>query len=174
MSLIELVRPDEAEGEIKQTYDRFIQGAGQIPKPVEMFSVSPGLFKIKAETVGYYGRTNLSFPLRTLIRYLTAEDCNHGACIRFNSDLLKRQGMTDEELELVKSRPDQAPLEENENQLLAFVIRAVKNPESVTEDDLENLRESGWNDRDIFEAVNHGADMISSSILMKVFQIECP
>ncbi len=172
MSFINIVKPEQAEGEMKIAYDRFIEGAGQVPKPLEMFSVSPGLFKQRTDNIAYYGRTNLSFPLLTLIRYLSAVDCNHGACVAFNEDLAKRQGMTDEELAVIRESPEKGPLEGKENQLLAFVVQAVTKPDTITKGEFEKLKDLGWTDRDIFEAVNHGADMVSSSILMKAFQID--
>lgn len=171
MSLLTTVKPENASGEMKSIYDHFINGAGQVPKPMEMFSASPGLFRIKAETISYYGGSNLSFPLLTLIRYLSAENCSHGACVMFNGELAKRQGMTEEELEDLKKNPKDGPLEERENQLLSFVVDAVKNPDSIAQKDIDLLKCLGWTEQDIFEAVNHGVDMVGSSILMKAFKI---
>ena len=37
-----------------------------------------------------------------------------------------------------------------------FVLKAVKTPEAVQQNDIDGLRELGWNDKDIFDAVAHG------------------
>ncbi|MBI4763985.1 MAG: hypothetical protein HY787_05195 [Deltaproteobacteria bacterium] len=56
--------------------------------------------------------------------------------------------------------------------MLNFVPKALKSPESVTQEDIEGLHGMGWTDRDIFDAVNHGAITFVSSVMMRIFRIE--
>ncbi len=59
-----------------------------------------------------------------------------------------------------------------ESFMLAFVVKAVKAPSSLDADDINRLKEMGWKDRDLVDALAHGANMIDHSIMMEVFQME--
>ncbi len=55
--------------------------------------------------------------------------------------------------------------------MLLFVAKAIRSPETVTQEDVDALREVGWTDTDIFDAVFHGASMAGPSILFKAFKM---
>jgi hypothetical protein len=48
----------------------------------------------------------------------------------------------------------------------------MKNPHKVNEDDMNELRELKWEDKDIIDALNHGARMLATDILFNTFKIE--
>ena len=54
----------------------------------------------------------------------------------------------------IEKDPSQAPLEDNERVMLAFVIKAIKTPDAVTQEDVNQLHGTGWADRDILIAYN--------------------
>ena len=68
--------------------------------------------------------------------------------------------------------PLKAPLEEKEQAMLSFVIKAVKSPDAVEQQDMDKLHDLGWTDRDILDALAHGTNMVGSSILMKTFKMD--
>jgi len=173
MAFIQTVKPEEAEGEIKGSYSLFLETAGMIPKPMEMFSVSPELYKKRLDTATYYrSHPTLDFSLLTSIRYVVASEFKSTPCVQFNKSLLKRMGMEESDIEKLYSNPASAPLEEKEKAMLVFVFSALKSPESVTKEDIEALRKMGWTDRDIFDAVNHGSITFISRMMMKIFRME--
>jgi len=173
MSFLKTVKFEEAEGEIKDSYSLFLKQAGMLPKPMEMFSVSPELFKEKFNMSIYYrNHPTLDFTLLTCIRYAVASKFDSLPCVQFNGNLLRRQGLEESDLEKLRSDPTSAPLEEAEKAMLNFVPKALKSPESVTREDIEGLRGMGWTDRDIFDAVNHGVITLVSSVMMRIFKIE--
>jgi hypothetical protein len=51
-------------------------------------------------------------------------------------------------------------------------MKAVKTPDAVEQPDVDKLREQGWTDSDILDALAHGTNMIASSILMKTFKMD--
>jgi hypothetical protein len=172
MSLITMVSPETAEGQIAQAYKPFLDAIGVVPKPLEMMSVSPGLLKIQAETIGYFMQhPALGLPLLTFIRLLVSVAYDYEYCIGFNSGLLKSQGISEDLLSSVKTDPSQAPLEEKDKAMLLFVLKAVKTPEAVEQNDVKGLLEMGWSEKDIFDAVYHGMGMIGPSKMFKAFKI---
>ena len=79
---------------------------------------------------------------------------------------------SEEDIKELEKDPSQAPLEDNERAMLTFVIKAIKAADAVTQQDVDQLREMGWADRDILDALEHGTNMIGSSILMKTFKMD--
>jgi hypothetical protein len=123
----------------------FMKNMGMIPRPLEMLSVSPALFDILLQRIRYFSKhPKLSFPLFAHIRYLVANNLNYSFCMDFNKHMLKKQGIGDEDIHKMEADPSQSLLEENESTMLAFVVKAVKNPGSVTAEDIKKLKDIGW------------------------------
>ena len=173
MALINTVPQNQAAGTIKEGYEMVMKHLGVIPKPLEMLSVSPTLFEIQLQRSRYFaGHPNLSFPLLVSIRYLVSRNLGFGFCVDFNKHILEKQGVEDSDFQKMEEDPSQAPLEEKECAMLAFVVKAVQAPSSVTEEDVNNLREFGWEERDMMDALAQGVGMMDLSIMMQVFQID--
>jgi hypothetical protein len=173
MALINMVTPEKAEGSIKEAYEMFIKNIGIIPKPMEMMSVSPALFDLQFQRIRYFSRhPKLSFSLLAHIRYLVAHNLNYGFCTDFNMHILKKQGVEEGDLRKMEADPSLSLLEENESAMLAFVVKAVQAPGSITADDIQKLKSLGWEDRDMVDALSQGVSMIDHSIMMEVFQID--
>ena len=173
MALIKTVSPDQAEGTIKEGYDMFIKNLGIIPKPMEMMSASPALFELQLRRILYFSQhPKLSFALLAHIRYLVAHNLSYRFCMDFNRLILKKQGLGDDDIRKMEADPGQSLLEENESAMLAFVVKAVKAPGSVTADEIERLRGMGWEDKDMVDALAQGVSMIDHAIMMEAFQMD--
>lgn len=173
MALITTVSHKEATGVVKEGYDMFMQRIGIIPRPLEVLSCSPALFEMQLKRSGYYaGHPKLSPALLTHIRYLVSHNLDYGFCTDFNRHLLKKQGLEDEDIKKIEQDPSQSLLEENENAMLSFVVKAVRAPGSVTENDIAALKKLGWEDGDMVDALAQGVSMIDHSIMMQAFQMD--
>jgi hypothetical protein len=173
MALITTISPEKAEGKIKEAYQMFMKNIGIIPKPMEMMSVSPTLFDLQFQRIRYFSKhPKLSFSLLAHIRYLVAHNLNYGFCMDFNKHVLKKQGVSDDDFQRMEADPSQSLLEENEGAMLTFVVKAVQSPGSITADDIKKLKDYGWEERDMVDALSQGVSMIDHSIMMQVFQID--
>lgn len=72
----------------------------------------------------------------------------------------------------MENDPLQTPLEDKDRAMVAFVMKAVKSPDGVEQQDVDELHEQGWTDSDILDALAHGTNMVASSILMKTFKMD--
>lgn len=173
MPILKIVPPDQAEGQVKESYALFDQ-FGMVPAPFQMFSPSPGLLDLRGQTIGYMmARPQLGRGLMALIRMLVAEEMKYYYCISLNQEILKSVGIMDEDAAAkVLADPANAPLQEKDKALLLFVLKAVKTPEEVSAQDMQALRDLGWSDQDILEATAHGAGMVSDGILFKAFKMD--
>ena len=173
MALIKTVSPKMAEGTIKEGYDMFMRNIGIIPKPMELMSASPALFELQLRRIYYLSKhPRLSFPLLAHIRYLVAHNLDYRFCMDFNKHILKKQGLEEADIRKMEDDPAQSLLEENERAMLAFVVKAVQAPGSVTAEDIDRLRELGWEDQDMVDALSQGVGMIDHAIMAQVFQMD--
>lgn len=173
MSLIQTVEPEKAEGPVKEIYDIMQQTAGVIPTPMQLASASPWMIDMVWQSIQFYTKhPNLSFGVLSSIRYLVARQNDYAYCTDFNRNFLKMQGMTDEDIDKIEADPGQVPLDDKDRAMVSFVVKAIKDPDSVAKSDMDTLHDHGWKDSDILEALSHGANMIASSILMKAFKMD--
>ncbi|MEW5733206.1 MAG: hypothetical protein AB1921_00030 [Thermodesulfobacteriota bacterium] len=174
MALIATVPPEKAEGKVKKAYDIFLKMGPAVPAPFQMLSASPDLLEAQAEIVRYFmGHKTLSFMLLAHIRLLTAVRTGYEFCTNFNAGLLTMMGgVPEEKLDEVIKDPTKADLPENEKAMLLFVLKAVAEPDSVTEADINKLRGLGWAERDMFDALVQAANMVTAGILFRTFKMD--
>ena len=173
MGLIQPVDPQHAEGEMKEAFDFFQKTIGTIPTPMALASVSPGIFKLQLQSLHYFmNHKTLGFALLSTIRYLVAKEYNYAFCTSFNKEFLKKQGLTDEDIQKLTEDPENAPLDDKDRAMLLFVVKGVKTPDAVNQTDMDKLHEMGWTDQDALDAMAHAGSMISSSVLMKTFKLD--
>ncbi len=173
MALIEVVSREKAEGIVKEGYDMFMQRVGVIPAPLRMLSGSPALFELQLKRIKYLSsHPNLSFSLLAHIRYLVAHQLGYPFCTDFNKHILVKQGVEEEDFRRMEEDPTKSLLEEKESAMLVFVVRSVKDPASITEDDIQKIKDWGWDDRDMLDALAQGVSMIDHSIMMQVFKMD--
>ena len=174
MPLLKTVKPEEAQGVVKEVYDAVMAVAKTVPKPLQMGSLSPELLKMQHQLVNYYmAHPTLSLPLLAHIRYCVACQRGFDYCENFNGNMLNMfMQVSEEQLEAIKNDPYAAALEDKEKALLAFVVKAVKEPESTTQADVDNLRGLAWTDQDIYEAMFQGLNMVSGGIAFKALKMD--
>lgn len=173
MALINTVSPEQAEGKMKEAYGMFIENLGVIPKPLEMMSASPAIFGFQLQRIHYYTEhPTLSFALLSHIRYLVSHNLHYSFCMDFNKHILKKQGLEEDDIKRIEADPAKSLLEEKESAMLTFVVNAVKEPSAVKAEEIKQLREMGWEDKDLVDALAHGVNMIDHSIMMEVFQMD--
>jgi uncharacterized protein YciW len=90
----------------------------------------------------------------------------------FNKLMLKKQGLEDDDIYRMEADPTKSLLEEKESAMLAFVVKAVRAASSVDADEITRLKEMGWEDRDLVDALAHGVSMVDHSIMMEAFQMD--
>ena len=82
------------------------------------------------------------------------------------------QGLSDDDIDKMEKDPLQAPLDDRDRAMVVFVMKAIKTPDAIEKQDVDQLHDLGWADSDIMDAMAHGTNMIGSSILMKTFKME--
>lgn len=172
MSVLKNVGAEQEDVEVKLIRENFIHAVGSVPKPLEMMAASPGLFQHYYRGIGYYqNHPKLEFETLLFLRYLVARKMAFAACIEFNGELLKKQGITEDELEAMVCDYRKIPLAEAEIELIDFVLRGLDNQEHIDEKAFTKLLGLGWLESDVLDAVNHGFSMIAPGLMLKLFKI---
>ncbi len=89
-----------------------------------------------------------------------------------NSGILLQYGVLPEMLADIKLDPSTAPLEEKEIALLLFILKVVKDSNSIQQPDVDALKNLGWTDADIMDATYHGAIQVGVDKIFNAFKIE--
>lgn len=174
MSIISTVAPNEATGQVAQVYAQVEQAMGRLPNAMKLYSASPDVLAMQWAHIGYYFQhPTLSFPLLASIRMLVSQDNDCAYCIGMNEAMLiQRAGFSPEQTAAAKRNPADAALPAKDKAMLLFVLKATQTPKAVNRADLDALRAMGWTDRDLLDAVNHGARNVAVDILFNTFKIE--
>ena len=172
MATLHLTDPKDAQGELAELYAAITQSFGGVPEGLQLFGVSPKLLQIQMQILGYFGQhPRLSANFLAMLRYILSEDGNCQFCIGFNKSLLLNAGFSAEAIAKAREHPLEGPLEKRENHLLDYVLRAVRNPHSVKNEEIAALRALDWSDQDIFDAVAHGAQHTAIDIIFETFRV---
>ena len=167
--LLSIVEPDAATGRLKEIYDFFPPELG-VPKILQLYSASPELLERQLGVIRYFREhPRLSPGFSAALRYAVAVKAGHAACETFNHKLLLRMGLEEQEVRQLTQEAAQKALEPNEQVLLDFVLRAVDAPASVTGADIVAVKDHGYLESDILDAMVMAGNMISSSVVWKTF-----
>jgi uncharacterized peroxidase-related enzyme len=174
MPIIQTYEPKEATGELKAVYDEIMAVRGRVGNNAQLLSTSPKILRHQLEFMKYYmDHPTLSAEFLAAVRVIVSGGENCEFCVDFNTGLLiNMSGWTLEEVQAMRQDINKANLQEKEKALLKLAVKAVQNSNNITANDLDELREMGWNDKDILDAVNHGARMLATDILYNTFKIE--
>jgi uncharacterized peroxidase-related enzyme len=174
MPLIQTIAPEEATGELAKLYKLIEAMRGSVGNNAKMFSISPELLRQQMDFIRFYrNHPTLSLPLLAAIRIMVSsgEECQF--CIDYNTGMLiNLAGWTFDQVTAMRNDPNAANLPEREIAMLNLAIKAIRNAHGVNVNDLDTLREMGWSDSDILDAVNHATRMLATDIIFNTFKIE--
>ncbi|MCP4675456.1 MAG: hypothetical protein GY854_08115, partial [Deltaproteobacteria bacterium] len=93
-------------------------------------------------------------------------------CVELNTMGLKHSlNLSDDQIAAFREDSSKAKLPEKERELVHFVVRSVREPEEITAQDMQRLRDLGWDDSDVLDATFMGAFMLTSGVLFNTFKM---
>jgi len=167
--LLHITEPGQASGRLKEIYDFFPPEVG-VPRTLKLLSASPGLLDKQFGIISYFrDHPRLSPGFSAALRYAVAVKAGHAACELFNHGILRKMGLEEGEIGELPKTGAPKPLEENEQELLNFVLKAVDAPDSVGKADIEALLKVGYQESDLLDAMVMAGNMVGSSLVWKTF-----
>ncbi|MGQ0847544.1 MAG: carboxymuconolactone decarboxylase family protein [Actinomycetota bacterium] len=145
---------EAAEGGLKSSYDR---QAGRLGEPTEMTlagSLYPQLVKVRLDLYAVTERcpSRLNARQRNLISYVTSALNGTVYCMSQVTIKLREDGIDDNTIRGLAADPRAVQLEPADAALVRYTVKLTKDPSSVTEADIDELRAAGFDDLDILDA----------------------
>jgi uncharacterized peroxidase-related enzyme len=152
MSFLKTVAEDEAEGDVAAMYAADTEHNGYLPNYSRIFSLHPDAYVAWGGLIltirGAMDRRR--YELATLG---AAQQLRSTYCSLAHASVLEERFFEADELRRIVS--DEAPsvLPETDHEIVAFAAKVADDATSITEGDIERLRQAGLTDRDIFDLV---------------------
>ena len=174
MSLITQVEIVDASGTVADVYQQAEKMMGYVPNALKMHSVNPFMLE---QLFSYMGTVmqheTLSGKLFAAIRMLVSVDQKCDYCIDLNEGMLiNAYGMSADEVSAMKENPEDCGFDEKEKALLLYTLKATRDSNSANESDVQQLRDIGCTDLEIYDALRHGANQVMGDILLNAFKVE--
>lgn len=168
MYLLKTVEPSQLTGKAAELFAMFPPHVSP-PEPLKLMAASPGMLEVQAGAIGYFrGHKDLDFAMLAAIRLLASRHLDAPACIDFNGGLLASAGMTQDELASLPGGG--GDFTDKQRALIAFALKVLKTPDSVTAEDLDALRAMGWSDSTIYDAAAQAVNMQVPATMMRAFK----
>ena len=149
MSFIEIIAPDDADGAVLDMYVRQQKHWGYVPNYAKSFSHRP-------EVMARWGRllAEIRRPLddRTfeLVTFAAAHELKHTSCSLAHGKALT-PFFSDEQIVAIAQGDDLDVLDEAEREMVRFSRQVARDASTVTQADVQRLKECGVDDATIFD-----------------------
>jgi len=133
-----------------------------------MFGNDPDLLEVFSRHVEYmYNGGSLPFELKSKMSLVGASVMECEACRYFQESALDHIGVDDTEIERLEDLELQSPgFSATEEAVLKFTQKATEDPHSVTDEDLELLRDLGFSETELLQLF----DCIALHVYMSMMQ----
>lgn len=150
MAFIDTVALENAEGQVRDMYDKLIDESGYLPAYGALFGHRPDLMRAwnrLNETV----KSTMDLRRYEIATVAASLERRSSYCSLAHGERLLGLGTTREELAAFASGADGSGLDDEEKAVEAFARKVASNPISVTPADIEALRGHGLTDPEIFD-----------------------
>lgn len=174
MSILDgIVEPKEANGIVKQVYDKVEQKYGFVLNAIKMQSMAPETLAPYVGIVASYDDTNLGHKFRMITNRLIAELDKSEYCISLMNNVLEQKfGITKQEIDEIVKDYSKAPISEAEKALLGFIFKVLEDSNSTTKQDMQELCELGFSHKDIYDAIDFATLMQKFHMMLNAFKID--
>ncbi len=152
MSFLKTVTEDEAVGDVAAMYAADIEHNGYLPNYSRLFSLHPGAYEAWRGLIVTI-REAMDRRRYELATLGAAQQLRSTYCSLAHASVLEERFFEAEELRRIVSGQAPSVLSEADRETVAFAAKVADDATSVTEGDIERLREAGLTDRDIFDLV---------------------
>lgn len=150
MPRLKAVTPEEATGKTKEIYDGLIEKMGKVINIFQGMGNSPAALKAYLSMSGALAEGELSEEDREVIYLAVSEQNGCQYCVSAHTVIAGRKGMSDEAV--VSARKFEGDNAKHQA-LLKFVRRVIETKGFVEDEEIEAVRQAGYSDGQIAEAV---------------------
>jgi hypothetical protein len=160
MFIIDVIKKEEARGELKLLYKMIEKSLGFVPSHFELFAT------IDIEAMREFMAYNQSILNhkaidKNLLPYLRLEiakrECRN-YCINFNSEMIKKMNLDDTE-----------PYDAKQALLLEKILKSIYETKLFDAEDLRELKENGFSNKDYFDLLSYATNFMAKSKMIEVY-----
>jgi uncharacterized peroxidase-related enzyme len=155
MPFIEIIQPEQADGELKEIYDDLVASRGKIAEVHKIQSLNPASITCHMElymTI-MFGKSPLKRVHREMMAVIVSISNQCQYCQVHHLEAVKNYWKDDEKIKSLQENFEGSQLSEKEKALCRFAKVLTEHPEKSTDAGLVNpLKKSGFTDREILDA----------------------
>lgn len=152
MSWIQEIDETEADSRLAEAYARVTGERGKLSNIMKAQSLNPEAMMAHLDlylAVMYQKGGHVSRELRELIGTAISAENNCKYCVEHHSAALNHYWKDDVKIDDFIENYEYFDLPENDQKALDYALKLTRNPQEITEVDIEILRNAGFSDKDI-------------------------
>ena len=156
MAHITLPEFSDMTPKIQEMVKPMLEKSGALDETTRLLALREDIFFATTNMVSAYllAKTELPFSTKERIALLVSIENTCKICVNAHKTLSRRLGMSEEQIEQVMVGIDSIDCEERERLLLKLCLRASgKDSYKILKSDIDAVRNAGYSDTQIFEAV---------------------
>lgn len=172
MAWIDVIEEDQATGKLKSSYDQIKKRLGEVPNLLKVYSLNPQALSRQMDLYGtvMFGPSGPTGPQQELLATVVSSLNGCEYCVRHHGEALNLYWQDEAKLDRLIADYTQLDLSDQDRAMLDYAVKLTKQPDSVSKDDVQRLRDAGFSDESIlniavitglFNAVNRVVDGLS-------------
>jgi alkylhydroperoxidase family enzyme len=171
MFIVNSIKVVNATGELKLLYQKIEKTLGFVPPHFELFAT------IDKESLKDFIEYNLYFSkhpkidakILPFLRLCIAQKECRKYCVDFNTKLLMENGVNKQILSDICLNIDKLSFDVKQKLLLSKVIYAIYNADKFSKEDLQELYDVDFSDKDFYELLSYATNFMAKSKLIEVY-----
>jgi uncharacterized peroxidase-related enzyme len=160
MSFVSTIPESQAGPELKSLYEEVKDGWNFVPNYWQAQGRRPDLLRIQNELyTNVFTKGALPQALKEQIGLVVAGINTSSYCVAIHMEILQRFGIEKPMARKLATDWEHAPVEPKVLELFRFVAKLTKRPGDISKNDVEALRNAGWDDEAIYETVLSASTM---------------
>jgi uncharacterized peroxidase-related enzyme len=156
MPFINIIPENQAPAEVKQMYEANQNEKGYIPNYCRVFSHQPKVLAAWGNLLGSI-RSNMETRRYELVTIAAARALKSSYCMLAHGSVLLDRFYTPEQLTLIAKDYHTAGLTPAEVAMMAYAEKVVRDATGIAQADIDELREYGFSDAEIFDITTAAA-----------------
>lgn len=169
MPRLNVVKPEEAEGKVKEIYTGLQGKMGKVINIFQGMGNSAAALEAYLSMSGALQKGELSAEDREAIYLAISEKNGCSYCVSAHTQIAQKTGMTEEQILAIRKMQ---PQQEKHQALVKFVLRVMETKGFVEDGEIEEVRSAGYSDGQIAEAVAYIGLATYSNLFNHVYGTE--
>lgn len=156
MFIIPVIKKEDAKGELKLLYRMIERSLGFVPPHFELFATidMEAMKEFAAYNQKMATHENIDKNLLPHLRLAIAKRECRNYCVAFNTKMLEEGAFN---------------IDEKQELLMTKVLKALSETQKFCSEDLDELKEIGFSDKDFFDLLNYATSFMAKSKMIEVY-----